>query len=723
VVDDGPGDSGNIVNGWILNITSTNAPTPLPPTISDITNLTTALNTPSGPVPFTISAPDTTASNLVLSASSSNPTLIPTNNIVFGGSGTNRTVTLTPATNQAGSALITVTVSDGVNTASDTFTLTVIGSVAGVVRDSATLLPLAGALVSLQATTLRTNTALDGSYSLPIANGTGLVIVAARKGYYNQSVLANVPATSANILLEAVPQDHDTNYTLVSPLTCANCHPAQYQQWQNTPMSKADVNTWVHDLYNGKGTPGGTNGFYYLRDSAFAAENPASECASCHQPESWVKMPFSAMRDPTLPPTDASLHGVSCDVCHKIADVDVAKINFAGIFPGAVTFTLPESNLAHQVEYGVLGDANIHSGLMRASYQPQLVAEVCGVCHQDATDVAGNHSFTGPISEPTYLEWAQSPYGNTNSPLYTTCVDCHMPPSGANTACDYLPIPRNTNSICSHTIEGTTPRYLDNAVELAMTTQVVDTNVQVQVSVTNSLTGHHVPTGVTIRNMVLLVEAWRESDGLALQHTGAQTIHPLGGVGNPAQGYYAGLPGKLYTKLIHDVNSNAPVFFTEATGIVFDNRIPARASDTTSYTFAAPPGGGVIHTRARLIYRRSFPGIVDAKGWTQDGHGNPLEDKLPPHFGHLMESAEQMTYAGPSGAPTIRAAFLDPDHLRLTGFGIPSVTYTIQFSADLQTWQNLGTAMANGAGVFEFEDASVGSSDRRFYRAATSVTQ
>ena len=60
-----------------------------------------------------------------MSGSSSNTTLVPNGNIVFGGSGANRTVTVTPAANQSGTATITVTVSDGALTASDTFVLTV----------------------------------------------------------------------------------------------------------------------------------------------------------------------------------------------------------------------------------------------------------------------------------------------------------------------------------------------------------------------------------------------------------------------------------------------------------------------------------------------------------------------------------------------------------------------------------------------------------------------
>ena len=62
---------------------------------------------------------------LAVSGQSSNTTLVPTANIVFGGSGANRTVTVTPAANQAGSTTITVTVTDGTASAETSFVLTV----------------------------------------------------------------------------------------------------------------------------------------------------------------------------------------------------------------------------------------------------------------------------------------------------------------------------------------------------------------------------------------------------------------------------------------------------------------------------------------------------------------------------------------------------------------------------------------------------------------------
>jgi len=62
---------------------------------------------------------------LTVTVSSSNPTLVPVANVVVGGTGVNRTVTVTPVASLVGTATITLTVGDGVSTASDTFVVTV----------------------------------------------------------------------------------------------------------------------------------------------------------------------------------------------------------------------------------------------------------------------------------------------------------------------------------------------------------------------------------------------------------------------------------------------------------------------------------------------------------------------------------------------------------------------------------------------------------------------
>ena len=95
------------------------------PTISDIANRTIDWNTSTGALAFTIGDVDG-LTDVTVSGTSSNLTLVPAANIVFGGTGANRTVTVTPAANQFGATTVTVTVTDvGGLRASDTFTLTV----------------------------------------------------------------------------------------------------------------------------------------------------------------------------------------------------------------------------------------------------------------------------------------------------------------------------------------------------------------------------------------------------------------------------------------------------------------------------------------------------------------------------------------------------------------------------------------------------------------------
>ncbi len=91
------------------------------PTISDIPDQTINRDTATAALAFTVADAETAAGSLFLSANSSNPSLIPLNRIVFGGSGNARTVAITPASNQVGTATITITVSDGTATSSDTF--------------------------------------------------------------------------------------------------------------------------------------------------------------------------------------------------------------------------------------------------------------------------------------------------------------------------------------------------------------------------------------------------------------------------------------------------------------------------------------------------------------------------------------------------------------------------------------------------------------------------
>lgn len=94
------------------------------PVMAGLVNTNTLVNTPVT-VPFTIGDAESAASSLILSSNSTYTSIVPLSGISFGGSGSNRTVTITPAADQIGVAAIRVTVSDGALSTNMTFSVMV----------------------------------------------------------------------------------------------------------------------------------------------------------------------------------------------------------------------------------------------------------------------------------------------------------------------------------------------------------------------------------------------------------------------------------------------------------------------------------------------------------------------------------------------------------------------------------------------------------------------
>lgn len=121
VTDQGPDPVKSASTSFKVTVVNNSAPT-----MSSIANQTVERDTSTAALPFAVNDSETAAASLVVSARSDNTSLVPSSGIVFGGSGSDRTVTVTPARDQVGTARITMTVTDGGGkTASNSFTLTV----------------------------------------------------------------------------------------------------------------------------------------------------------------------------------------------------------------------------------------------------------------------------------------------------------------------------------------------------------------------------------------------------------------------------------------------------------------------------------------------------------------------------------------------------------------------------------------------------------------------
>ncbi|GAB4118708.1 MAG: hypothetical protein Tsb0027_12300 [Wenzhouxiangellaceae bacterium] len=115
-------DSGSAQGQFMLTVNAINDD----PQITAPVDVVIDEDTSTGALAFAISDVETSSDSLIVSASSSDQTLLPDGNIVLAGSGENRSVILTPADDQSGSAVITLTVTDADSgVAQGQFTLTV----------------------------------------------------------------------------------------------------------------------------------------------------------------------------------------------------------------------------------------------------------------------------------------------------------------------------------------------------------------------------------------------------------------------------------------------------------------------------------------------------------------------------------------------------------------------------------------------------------------------
>jgi len=499
-------------------------------------------------------------------------------------------------------------------------------AITGQVIDATDAQPIAGARVRIQTTTGEpVITDAAGQFVINDVPPGSVTVTAVLT--YDSSRPINYITDSAGaedgddvlISLTRLPADDVAPpYEPGSSFNCVACHADQHAEWQDSNHSNAGVNEWVLDLFSGTGTPGGSAG-YVFRDTH--DPDDTGFCATCHVPLEDAQDPGNVFLDEAG--LIGGLDGVTCLACHQMADVNenVSALHHLG----NTEYRFPDDPFTQFWVWGPLDDVSF--GTMRASYQPRFTeSRFCASCHEY------NNPDTGAPGQNTYTEWLASPYAQAG-PDFRACQDCHMPAAtepGPISSLGGQPI-REPEQRRSHRFTGATPTTLSDAIELDLTATQDGPELVVTAQVTNAGAGHSFPTGISIRNALLVIEASR--DGQVLDQSSGDVIPFYGSAyGGTDPDDLAGQPGKGFARVLEGrINGEGPVvrpvLFIDAEGVASDTRISSGETDTSEYRFDLSQftEDNQVEVSARLLYRRAWRDTAVTKGWTTTPTGGPIE--------------------------------------------------------------------------------------------------
>ncbi|MSQ02057.1 MAG: hypothetical protein EXR71_09225 [Myxococcales bacterium] len=446
------------------------------------------------------------------------------------------------------------------------------------VRVTVTLdgVPIQGASVLQAGTETRYETDASGVVDVPI-DGTidgDLWVAASFPSAWNAGAAVK-GASSVTIGLTTFDPADNPDYTFADPgidatadsnaTQCSHCHLSLHRGWAASPHAASARNPVVHAVYQGfdrdvpdvascearggSWEPAVEPGTSLAIDACHVAEavSGAGGCADCHAPGiGGADLAGHELLEAT---GLAYQNGVHCDVCHKVESVDVGEA--AGV-AGWLNVLRPSdpspSRLLgpfHPLQFGPYIDV-LHPLMGGVQREHLHSADFCGGCHQldQGVLVEGVEldwlrwpDGTLPV-QSTWAEWEDGPM-NPAAP----CQSCHMPPlPGAGNSADlgneFDLLPgvatgwyRAPGAVRAHSWVG--PRQpesgmLELAALLQVETELTDGELVATVVVQNSGPGHALPTGESLRNLVLRVDA--ACDGAPLRATGGDVVPVWGGV-------------------------------------------------------------------------------------------------------------------------------------------------------------------------------------------------
>ena len=516
-------------------------------------------------------------------------------------------------------------------------------TISGVVVDDAG--PIAGATVRVQATSNKTLTDELGRFTVA-AEGTDPVTISAWKHLYYcaKAELVTPPAEGIELRLIQYQTTDNPDFEWTPPisedpeaLSCALCKPGVTEIWLRNAHAGSATNPRYLSMYNGTdllGNQSPRTRYGYSRDYGRFPLRPildetyfgpgykldfpdtAGNCGACHNPGAAINDPYGV--DPNRV-AGADLFGVHCDYCHKVADVildpatNMPYANRPGVLSSDVRRPFPDDPERYELFFGPFDDDNVPEEDTRLP----LIEEsaFCAPCHFGV--------FWDTVIYNSYGEWLESPYSDPEFEYAATCQACHMPAPSiidgqimTNVAPGMGGVERDPMTLRAHAQLGASDvEFLQNAVTMVVQTRSEASTLLVDVVITNDRTGHHVPTGSPLRHLILIVEA-TDLDGDALELLAGPQLPDWCGVGPSDQGYYAGLPGVTYAKVLEELWTE--IYPTGAywnpTRIRSDNRIAAFETAHSSYAFDLPMNGDVS-IRVSLLFRRAFKDLMEQKKW------------------------------------------------------------------------------------------------------------
>ncbi len=448
--------------------------------------------------------------------------------------------------------------------------------------------PVAKARVRVQGETPAVLTDDRGRFQLPFPKSKASRVTAWKEGY----AIGFAPFDKLHlpIPLTRLPVKDNEDYVWIDPDphphhkdNCGNCHGEIHQEWSRSAHGHAASNRRFRNLFDGTDWHGKPSRAWSLKD-----EHPLGTgvCASCHAP---------TYQDPTLAYDLAKVSGVAakgvhCDYCHKIVDAPTEKL---GTRFGRDGLKLLRPANDQQLFFGPLDDA-VRPGELFAYSPLYKESRYCASCHEGV--VFGVHVYS------TYSEWLESPAKAKGQ----QCQDCHMTPTGklTNIAPGKGGIDRNPKTLASHALPGATPEMLRKCLEVAVKKGKVPGQVVVEVRAHD--VGHRVPTGFIDRHLILVVQA-QDPRGKTLPPQAGPTLPPAAGK------EFAGLAGVLFAKELKSPQGQLLPFWLghRAAGKLHDNRLIPGRPERREFSF----GNTADKVRVRLIYRRFWPEVAEAKNW------------------------------------------------------------------------------------------------------------